>query len=110
MPATPLISVVIPCYNDGKYLPETIERLKQQTFTDYEIIIVNDGSTDKQTLEVLDALSTTGIVVLHKENGRMSSARNHGVRHAKGEYIAALDADDYFHNDFFQKGHSHFQR
>ena len=103
MPATPLISVVIPCYNDGKYLPETIERLKQQTFTDYEIIIVNDGSTDKQTLEVLDALSTTGIVVLHKENGRMSSARNHGVRHAKGEYIAALDADDYFHNDFFKR-------
>ena len=103
MPSTPLISVVIPCYNDGKYLPETVDRLKQQTFTDFEIIIVNDGSTDKETLKVLNEISKTGITVLHKENGRMSSARNHGVKHAKGEYIAALDADDYFHPSFFRK-------
>jgi glycosyltransferase involved in cell wall biosynthesis len=103
MPASPLISVVIPCYNDGRYLPETIQRLKQQTFTDYEIIICNDGSTDELTLKVLDDLSKTGITVLHKANGRMSSARNHGVKHATGKYIAALDADDYFHPSFFQK-------
>lgn len=103
MPSTPLISVVIPCYNDGQFLPETIDRLKQQTFTGYEIIIVNDGSTDGNTLKVLDALAATGITVLHKENGRMSSARNYGVKHAKGTLIAALDSDDYFHPAFFQK-------
>lgn len=103
MPQHPLISVVIPCYNDGAFLPETIARLRQQTFTDYEIIIVNDGSTDPQTLQVLHDLSQQNITVLHKANGRMSSARNYGVKHAKGVYIAALDADDYFHPTFFEK-------
>ena len=79
-PATPFISVVIPCYNDGVYLPETIAHLKKQTFQDFEIIIVNDGSTDASTLRILDKLSKEGITVLHKENGRMSSARNYGVK------------------------------
>lgn len=99
----PLISVVIPCYNDGAYLPETISHLQKQTFKDFEIIIVNDGSTDKPTLEILDKLASEQITVLHKENGRMSSARNYGVKNAKGTYIAALDADDYFHPSFFEK-------
>ncbi len=99
----PLISVVIPCYNDGKYLPETIAHLKKQTYQHFEILIINDGSTDPSTLLVLKTLSTQGITVLHKENGRMSSARNLGVKHAKGSLIAALDADDYFHPSFFKK-------
>lgn len=103
MPADPLISVVIPCYNDGVFLPETINHLRKQTFQDYEIIIVNDGSTDAKTLEILDKLEGQGIRVLHKKNGRMSSARNYGVKNARGMLIAALDADDYFHSSFFEK-------
>ena len=103
MTSTPLISVVIPCYNDGAYLPETIDRLQQQTYSHFEIIVVNDGSTDAHTLQVLEELSQKGIKVLHKENGRMSSARNHGVQYASGSLIAALDADDYFHPSFFTK-------
>ena len=103
MSTDPLISVVIPCYNDGAYLPETIGHLKKQTFTDFEVIIVNDGSTDKATLDILDNLTGEGYMVLHKANGRMSSARNHGVLHARGKYIAALDADDYFDPGFFEK-------
>ena len=100
----PLISVVIPCFNDGNYLPETISKLSLQTNQSFEIIIVNDGSTDSNTLQVLDQLDEQpNITVLHKENGRMSSARNHGVNHAKGKYIAALDADDYFDPSFFEK-------
>jgi glycosyltransferase involved in cell wall biosynthesis len=100
----PLISVVIPCFNDGNYLPETISKLSLQTNQSFEIIIVNDGSTDSNTLQVLDQLvEQPNITVLHKENGRMSSARNHGVNHAKGKYIAALDADDYFDPSFFAK-------
>jgi len=100
----PLISVVIPCFNDGNYLPETISKLGLQTNQSFEIIIVNDGSTDSNTLQVLDQLAEQpNITVLHKENGRMSSARNHGVNHAKGKYIAALDADDYFDPSFFAK-------
>jgi glycosyltransferase involved in cell wall biosynthesis len=100
----PLISVVIPCFNDGNYLPETISKLSLQTNQSFEIIIVNDGSTDSNTLQVLDQLAEQpNITVLHKENGRMSSARNHGVNHAKGKYIEALDADDYFDPSFFAK-------
>jgi glycosyltransferase involved in cell wall biosynthesis len=103
MPQNPFISVIIPCYNDGAYLPETISKLKEQTYQNFEIIVVNDGSTDAHTLEVLNNLSKDGIVVLHKENGRMSSARNFGVKHAKGSIIAALDADDYYAPSFFEK-------
>ncbi|HEU4471855.1 MAG TPA: glycosyltransferase family A protein [Flavisolibacter sp.] len=103
MNKSPLISVVIPCYNDGVYLPETISHLQKQTFRDFEVIVVNDGSTDHHTLEILDQVSSQGITVLHKANGRMSSARNYGVKHASGTYIAALDADDYFHPSFFAK-------
>ncbi len=99
----PLISVVIPCYNDGAYLPETIGWLRKQTLQDFEIIVVNDGSTDALTLQVLETLAQENIRVLHKENGRMSSARNYGVKHAAGTFIAALDADDYFHPSFFEK-------
>ncbi|MBY0479743.1 MAG: glycosyltransferase family 2 protein [Chitinophagaceae bacterium] len=103
MPPKPFISVVIPCYNSGAYLPETISRLRQQTYSHFEIIVVNDGSTDVQTIELLEGLSKQGITVLHKANGRMSSARNFGVQHAKGTVIAALDADDYFDSSFFEK-------
>ena len=99
------ISVVIPCYNDGQYLQETIQKLKQQTVAPLEIIIVNDGSTDQNTLDVLGTFDHDDLVtVLHKENGRMSAARNYGVAQAKGNVIVALDADDYFDNDFFEQG------
>jgi glycosyltransferase involved in cell wall biosynthesis len=104
MQESEFISVVIPCYNDGLFLPETIEKLRKQTFTHYEIIIVNDGSNDPHTIKVLNELSKDpALTILHKENGRMSSARNYGVKHAKGEIIVALDADDYFHPSFFER-------
>jgi len=107
---TAQISVIIPCYNDGQYITETVERVLQQTFTPLEIIIVNDGSTDQNTLDTLAQLEKHALItVLHKENGRMSAARNYGVIHAKGTYIAALDADDYFDNHFFEKAIPIFQ-
>jgi len=110
MAQNPFISVVIPCYNDGAWLPETISKLKEQTYKNFEIIVVNDGSTDAATIEVLNSLSTEGIVVLHKENGRMSSARNHGVKQAKGSIIAALDADDYFDPNFLKSNQNFRQQ
>ena len=107
----PLISVVIPCFNDGAYLPETIQKLNLQTEQSFEIIIVNDGSTDAHTLQVLSEYNQqANITVLHKENGRMGAARNYGVQHAKGTYIAALDADDYFDPSFFAKAIAVFER
>jgi glycosyltransferase involved in cell wall biosynthesis len=100
-----MISVIIPCFNDGKYLPETISKLKLQTLPADEIIIVNDGSTDAETIEVLAQLEKDPLIqVLHKANGRMSAARNYGVAHAKGDIIVALDSDDFFDPSFFEKG------
>jgi len=100
----PLVSVIIPCYNDGHYLDDSVSSIKAQTFGDWEIIIVNDGSTDAATLEKLRSFKDASITVLHKENGHLSSARNHGIRHAKGEIIVTLDADDKFEKTFIAKG------
>jgi glycosyltransferase involved in cell wall biosynthesis len=107
----PHISVVIPCYNDGKYLPETIAKLKQQTYLNFEIIVVNDGSTDEATINYLNTLTNDDqITVINQSNARMSAARNTGATHAKGIYIAALDADDYFDNTFFAKALAVFEQ
>ena len=105
------ISVIIPCYNDGKYIQETINKLKEQAYPAQEIIIVNDGSTDAYTLDLLKVLENDPLInVLHKENGRMSAARNYGVKHAKGNIIVTLDADDYFDNTFFAKALAVFEQ
>ena len=71
----PLVSVIIPCYNDGQYLDDSVSSIKAQTFTDTEIIIVNDGSTDTATLEKLNSFTDPSITVLNKSNGHLSSAR-----------------------------------
>jgi len=99
----PLISVIIPTYNDAFWIEEAIASIQNQTYTNTEIIVVNDGSTDAQTLTILQQLTDKGIQVLHKTNGRMSAARNYGIQAAKGTIIACLDCDDYFHPSFFEK-------
>src|SRR5262245_16864302 len=100
----PLVSVIIPCYNDGSYLDESVSSIKAQTYSDIEIIIVNDGSDDESTLQKLRSFNDPQITVLHKENGHLSSARNHGIRHAQGRVIVTLDADDKFERTFIEKG------
>src|SRR6185503_1413596 len=100
----PLVSVIIPCYNDGHYLDDSVSSVKKQSFTDIEIIIVNDGSTDTSTLQKLASFNDPLITVLNKENGHLSSARNHGIRHSNGEIIVTLDADDKFESTFIEKG------
>lgn len=99
-----LISVVIPCYNDGIFLDDSIQSISNQTLTDWEILLVNDGSTDPFTIERINAINHPKIKVLHKENGHLSSARNYGVAAASGTYIATLDADDIFEPTFLEKG------
>lgn len=83
------VSVVIPCYNYAKYLEECVESVKNQTYP-VEIIVVNDGSPDN-TSEVAKKL---GVILVEKENGGLSSARNAGIKVSTGEYIMCLDADD----------------
>ena len=91
-----LISVIIPVYNVEEYLHYAIESLEKQTYKNFEVILVNDGSTDNSG-ELCDEYSEkySNVRVFHKENGGLSDARNFGVQKAKGEFITFLDPDDY---------------
>ena len=89
----PLFSVVIPAYNARKFIPLTIESILRQTVQDFEIVVVNDGSTD-DTLEVLQGVGDPRLRVITRENGGECAARNQGFREARGKYIAFLDSDD----------------
>lgn len=102
----PLISVVIPFYNDGEYIDEAVDSILEQTYTHIEIIIVNDGSTDPKSIEKLANYQRPKTKVLHKENGHLASARNYGIRYARGEYVLLLDADDKFEKTFIEKAKS----
>jgi len=100
----PLVSIITPAYNAENYLRETVDGVLSQTFTDWEMIIVNDGSTDG-TAAVMESLQDDSrIRLVHQENGGVSSARNHGLRHATGKYIAFLDADDVWLPRFLEEG------
>ena len=91
----PLFSIIIPIYKVEQYLNECVDSILNQSFLDYEIILVEDGSPDKCP-EICDKYAEIDdrIHVIHKKNGGLSSARNHGVESAKGEYIIFVDSDD----------------
>ncbi|MGB7444911.1 MAG: glycosyltransferase family A protein [Coleofasciculaceae cyanobacterium] len=89
----PKVTVVIPAYNAMRYLPETMETALSQTYTDFEVLVVNDGSTD-HTAEWVSQLTDSRVRIVSQENKGLAGARNTGVANAKGEYIAFLDADD----------------
>lgn len=97
------VAVVIPCFNDGRYIDQAVDSILSQTCQDFEIIIVNDGSTDPFTIEKLEDYKRPKTRVLHKENGHLSSARNHGIRNTKADYILPLDADDLFEPTYLEK-------
>lgn len=92
---SPLISVIIPCYNQGRFLSETLDSVLAQTYENWEAIIVNDGSTDN-TQEIANryCLRDQRISYIYQENAGLSAARNTGVRNSRGEYILPLDSDD----------------
>ena len=87
------ISVIVPAYNAECTIVETVESVQRQTFSDFELILINDGSTDR-TLEVLNAFKDQRLKIFSYENAGVSVARNRGIAHATGEFIAFLDADD----------------
>jgi glycosyltransferase involved in cell wall biosynthesis len=90
----PLVSVVIPAYEAARYIAATLDSVLGQTFTGYEIIVVNDGSPDTQELEAALAPYRSLITYVLQENQGPAGARNTGIRMARGEYVALLDADD----------------
>lgn len=101
METTPIISVIIPTYNRGNIVPQAIESALNQTYKNFEIIVVDDGSTDN-TKETLGRYYDK-IKFFYKNNGGVSSARNFGVKHALGKYIAFLDSDDLWYPDKLQR-------
>jgi glycosyltransferase involved in cell wall biosynthesis len=98
-----LVSVIIPCYNLGAYLGEAVESVLGQTFQDFEILIVDDGSTDAATREVLERFSRPKTRVLRIAHAGLAAARNHGIEQARGRYLCALDADDRLEPAFLEK-------
>lgn len=100
----PKVSIIVPIYNSEKYLDQCLNSLINQTLKQIEIICVNDGSNDNSSI-ILNEFSKkdSRILVLNKENQGQSSARNLGLKYAKGEYIGFLDSDDYVQADMYEK-------
>ncbi len=99
---TPKISVIVPVYNVEKYLSRCIDSILAQTFTDFELLLIDDGSPDSSGKICDEYAKKDGrIRVFHKPNGGVSSARNLGLDYARGEWIAFVDSDDWIHEDCF---------
>lgn len=100
----PKISIIVPVYNTEKYLNRCIESILSQTFSDFELLLINDGSTDKSGM-ICEQYATkdSRVKVYHKENGGVSSARNIGLFNAEGEWIAYVDGDDWIEPTMYEE-------
>ena len=105
------ISVVVPVYNVKKYLEKSFESIADQTYDNLEIVLVDDGATDGSG-KLCDELAKKDnrVKVCHKVNGGLSSARNHGLLNATGDYIIFIDSDDYIHPDMISSLYSEIKR
>ncbi len=97
------VSVVIPCFNQGHFLEEAVASVLGQSFADFEIIVVNDGSTDERTIRMLENFAMEKTRVIHTANHGLAGARNNGIAAAKGRYILPLDADDRIEPEYLEK-------
>jgi glycosyltransferase involved in cell wall biosynthesis len=99
----PVISIIVPCYNQAQYLDECLQSVFEQTFSNWECIIVNDGSQDNtEEIATIWSQKDNRFVYLKKENGGLSNARNSGIEIAKSEFILPLDADDKIGKEYCQ--------
>lgn len=103
MTNSPLVSIIVPTYNNEKYLANCIDSLLAQTFQDFEVIVVDDGSTD-QTIKLLKAFKTNPRIRVHSQpNSGISAARNQGLKLSRGKFISFVDSDDCVTPDFLEK-------
>jgi glycosyltransferase involved in cell wall biosynthesis len=98
------VSVVVPCFNDGDFLPEAVASVINIRRHDVELIVVDDGSTDERTRKEIDAFSAQGIKVVRQENKGLAAARNAGILVSQGEYILPLDADNRLRLGYVEHG------
>lgn len=95
------ISVIVPVYNGEECISRCVDSIILQSFTDWELILIDDGSVDASCLICDDyAQKDTRIKVVHKKNGGVSTARNRGIEEAHGEYVLFVDADDYLEDNY----------
>jgi glycosyltransferase involved in cell wall biosynthesis len=106
----PTVSVLIPCYNHGQHIDDAIDSVFNQTFTDFEILIVDDGSTDPFTIQKLSHFKRPKTVVTRTSNRGPAAARNCAIQKARGSFFCALDADDKLHPEFFAESLAEFER
>ncbi len=97
------ISIIIPCYNAENYIEKCVESILSGSYTDIELIIVNDGSTDGTAGRLQKFSNDKRVIVIHQKNGGEAAARNAGINVATGEYIGFVDADDYIEIDMYYK-------
>ena len=97
------VSVIIPCYNQGQYIDEAINSVLNQTHQNFEIIVVNDGSTDEPTINKLKGIKGPKIKVIHTSNQGLPSARNNGIKEAQSDIILPLDSDDKIAPNYIEK-------
>lgn len=97
------VSVIVPCYNVESFISKCIESVLKQSYSNFELILIDDGSTDK-TARLVDQFSNTDtrIMVIHKLNGGLSDARNAGIDAAKGDYLTFIDSDDYVDEKYIE--------
>lgn len=101
----PKVSIIIPCYNHGKYIQDALDSLEKIPDKDlYEVIIVNDGSTDEYTNQKLREIVGKGYNVIFQENQGLATSRNNAIRQSKGQYILPLDADNMIRPEYINKG------
>ena len=101
--SVPELSIIVPVYNSSKYLNKCLDSILSQTFKDYEVLLINDGSTD-DSAKILEkyVLIDSRIKVFHKENSGAAQARNFGIEKARGKYIGFVDSDDYIEKDMYE--------
>lgn len=102
-PENPLVSVIIPAYNAAEFMRETLDSIFAQTYTRYEAIVINDGSSDTEALEQVLERYPDNLLYIEQENQGAAAARNAGLRAASGEFVAFLDADDRWVPEFLEK-------
>lgn len=96
-------SIIIPLYNKGPYVEKALRSVLAQTFTDYELIVVNDGSKDESLAIAKRVLYGSGAIIIDQENAGVSTARNNGVAASHGDYVCFLDADDWWETTFLEE-------
>jgi glycosyltransferase involved in cell wall biosynthesis len=101
--SSPRVSVIIPCFNLGQYLDEAVDSVLAQTYSDFEVIVIDDGSTDETTRRLLDGYDRPSTRVIRSANRGLPAAKNLGLAHSTGEFVSMLDADDRLDPAFLEK-------